>query len=165
MVRGTRELILAASDEWIKTRPERAYLALGSNYAGVKQRWLVVYTRSAHEHAEQTVNKQHLKQSQAEYKTFNALSQQTFACVTDAEAALAQVQKKLKTVALHDMRIVEVAGFKGKGRPRKGSRPDTVGYRIEARGGLCLRNPAAQDPAKKRLHSRQQPTRCHTAQR
>jgi len=58
---------------------------LGSNYAGVKQRWLVVYTRSAHARAEQMVNKQHLKQSQAEYKTFNALSQQSFACVTDAD--------------------------------------------------------------------------------
>gem|GEM_PF-2423057 len=132
MARGTRELILAASDEWIKTRPERAYLALGANYAGVKQRWRVVYTRSAHARAEQTVNKQHLKQNQAEYKMFNALSQQTFACATDAEAALAHLQKKLKVVALDDPRIVEVAGFKGKGRPRKGSRPDTVGYRIEA---------------------------------
>jgi len=33
----------------------------------------VVYTHAAHRRAEQTVNKQHLKQSQAEYKTFNAL--------------------------------------------------------------------------------------------
>jgi len=129
---GTRELILAASDEWLKTRPQRAYLALGSNYAGVKQRWLVVYTRSAHERAEQTVNRQHLKQSQAEYKTFNALAQQSFAGTTDAEAALAHLQKKLKVVALHEPRIVEVVGFKGKGRPRKGRKPDTVSYRIEA---------------------------------
>ena len=132
VARGTRELILAASKEWIKTRPERAYLTLGSNYAGVRQRWLAVYTRSAHARAEQTVNKQHLKQSLAEYKTFNALTQQTFACVTDAEAALTHLQKKLTVVALHDPRIVEVAGFKGKGRPRKGRKPDTISYRIEA---------------------------------
>ena len=108
----------------------------------------MVYTRSAHARAEQTVNKQHLKQSQAEYKTFNALSQQSFACVTDAddcmdaggratqgavaEAALAHLQKKLKTVVLHDPSIVEIAGFKGKGRPRKGRKPDAVSYRIEA---------------------------------
>ena len=72
------------------------------------------------------------KQSLAEYKTFNALTQQTFACVTDAEAALTHLQKKLTVVALHDPRIVEVAGFKGKGRPRKGRKPDTISYRIEA---------------------------------
>jgi transposase len=129
---GTRELILAVSGEWLETRPERAYTELGTCYAGVKQRWLVVYTQAAHGRAEQTVNKQHLKQSQAEYKAFNALAKRSFACVADAEAALAHLQKTLKVVALHDPRIVEVNGFKGKGRPRKGQPPDAVNYRIEA---------------------------------
>jgi transposase len=129
---GTRELILAASDEWLKIRPERAYTVLGSSYGGVKQRWLVVYTQAAHGRAEQTVNKQHLKQSQAEYKAFNALAKRSFACAADAEAALTHLQKTLKVVALHDPCIVEVEGFKGKGRPSKGRKPDTVSYRIEA---------------------------------
>ena len=129
---GTRELILAASGEWLETRPERAYTEVGSSYGGVKQRWLVVYTQAAHGRAEQTVNKQHLKQSQAEYKAFNALTKRSFACVADAEAALAHLQKTLKVVALHDPRIVEVTGFKGKGRPGKGRKPDTVSYHIEA---------------------------------
>jgi len=44
---GTRELILAASGEWLETRPERAYTVLCSSYGGVKQRWLVVYTQAA----------------------------------------------------------------------------------------------------------------------
>jgi transposase len=129
---GTRELILAASDEWLKIRPERAYTVLGSSYGGVKQRWLVVYTQAAHGRAEQTVNKQHLKQSQAEYKAFNALAKRSFACAADAEAALIHLQKALKVVALHDPCIVEVEAFKGKGRPSKGRKPDTVSYRIEA---------------------------------
>ncbi len=129
---GTRELILAVSGEWLETRPERAYTEVGSSYGGVKQRWLVVYTQAAHGRAEQTVNKQHLKQSQAEYKAFNALTKRSFACVADAEATLAHLQKTLKVVALHDPRIVEVNGFKGKGRPRKGQPPDAVNYRIEA---------------------------------
>lgn len=129
---GTRELILAASDEWLKIRPERTYTVLGSSYGGVKQRWLVVYTQAAHGRAEQTVNKQHLKQSQAEYKAFNAVAKRSFACAADAEAALTHLQKTLKIVALHDPCIVEVEGFKGKGRPSKGRKPDTVSYRIEA---------------------------------
>jgi transposase len=129
---GTRELILAASGDWLETRPERAYTVLSSSYGGVKQRWLVVYTQAAHGRAEQTVNKQHLKQSQAEYKAFNALANRSFACVADAEAALAHLQKKLKVVALHDPCIVEVAGFKGKGRPAKGRQADAISYRIAA---------------------------------
>jgi transposase len=129
---GTRELILAASGEWMETRPERAYTVLCSSYGGVKQRWLVVYTQAARGRAEQTVNKQHLKQSQVEYKAFNALAKQSFACIADAEAALARLQKTLKVVALHDPRIVEVVSFKGKGRPCKGRKPDAVSYCIEA---------------------------------
>jgi transposase len=35
---GTQELILAASNEWMQTRPERAYTALCANYGGIKQR-------------------------------------------------------------------------------------------------------------------------------
>jgi transposase len=114
------------------TRPERAYTVLGSVYGGIKQRWLVVYTKAAHERAEQTVNRQHLKQSQTECKAVNALSKQIFACAADAETALARLQKTLATVSLHDTHIVEVETFKGKGRPRKGRKPDAVCYRIEA---------------------------------
>jgi transposase len=116
----------------MNTRPERAYTALGATYSGVKQRWLVVYTQAAHGRAEQTVNQQHLKQSQSEYKAFAALTQRSFACIADAEAALARLQKTLKVVALHDPRMVEVTGFKGKGRPGKDRKPDAVSYRIEA---------------------------------
>jgi transposase len=92
----------------------------------------VVYTQAAHGRAEQTVNKQHLKQSQSEYKAFTALTKRSFACVADAEAALVHLQKTLKVVALHDPRIVEVNSFKGKGRPGKDCKPDAISYRIEA---------------------------------
>jgi transposase len=129
---GTRELILAVSGEWFRTRPKKTYTVLGSNYGGVKQRWLVVYTRAAHERAEQTINNRHLKQSQAESKAFHALTTQSFACVADAEAALAQFQKTLKAVALHEPQIIAVPGFIGKGRPAKNRAPDTIRYRIAA---------------------------------
>jgi transposase len=131
-VGGTRELILAVSDEWMLNQPEHAYTVLGSNYGGVNQRWLIVYTQAARERAGQTVNKQHLKQSQAEYNAFTALANQNFVCVADAKAALAKLQKILKVVALHDPEIVEVASFSKRGRPRKDLLPDIIRYRIEA---------------------------------
>jgi len=43
--------------------------------------WLVVYNQASHGLAEQTVNKQHLKQSQPRYKAFNASDKQFFSCV------------------------------------------------------------------------------------
>jgi transposase len=129
---GTKELILAVSDEWMVTQPERAYTVLGANYGGIKQRWLVVYTQGARERAEKTIDRQHLKNSKADYKAFSALAKRTFACVADAEAALADLQKKLKFVSLHDPQIIEIKRFKDKGRPKKDSTPDTVGYRVGA---------------------------------
>jgi transposase len=129
---GTRELILTASGEWFRTRPKTAYTVVGSSYGGIKQRWLVVYTRAAHERAEQTTNKRHLKQSHAESQAFQALTTHSFACVADAEAALTQFIKTLKVVALHEPQIIAVPGFIGKGRPAKNRAPDTIRYRIAA---------------------------------
>jgi transposase len=131
-IRGVSDLCLSVSDDWMSTRPERAFVELGANYGAINQRWLVVYTRAAHERAEKTVNRQHLKQSKIDCQTFTTLSKQLFACAADAEKALAYVQKKLPVTALIEPRIVEATKFDGKGRPRKNQIPDTVGYRIEA---------------------------------
>ncbi len=90
------------------------------------------YTRVAHGRTEQTVNKQHLNQSQLEYKAFSALEKRSFACIGYAETVLAHLQKTLKVVVLQDSRIVEVLGFKGKGRPRKDCQPEIIGYRNDA---------------------------------
>jgi transposase len=65
-------------------------------------------------------------------QNFNTLAKRAFACVADAEAALAHLQKALKVVVLYDPCIVEVNGFTCKGRPRKSQTPDAVSYRIEA---------------------------------
>ncbi len=131
-IRGVQELCLSVSDDWMNTRPERAFVELGANYGGVNQRWLVVYTRAAHQRAEHTVNRQHLKLSKIDYQTFTTLSKQQFACAADAEQALAYVQKKLQVTTLIEPSIIEVKKFADKGRPRKNQTPDTVGYRIEA---------------------------------
>jgi transposase len=127
---------LAVSNEWMQARPERAHVELGSNYGGINQRWLVVYTQSAHERAEQSVNRQLLKQGQIECKAYHSLSNRDFACVADAEAALAYLQSKLKAVTLETPTIIELPGFSKKGLPRKGQEPDTACYRVEA-GVAC----------------------------
>jgi transposase len=136
---GIKELILSASDEWMQTRPERAYTVVGSNYGGVKQRWLIVYTEAARQRAEQSVNRQCLKQSKSELKAFITLSKQPFACVADAQSALAELQKKLTVITLHDIVIKEVAHYHGKGRPSKERQPEKISYSIQgnAASELC----------------------------
>jgi transposase len=131
-IRGVSEICQSVAIEHMNTRPERAYKALCSNYGGVKQRWLVVYTRTAHEQAEKTVNRQFLKQSQAEWNALEQLKKQEFACVIDAKSALKTFQKKLETTEINDFSVVEIKKFKKKGRPSKDQQPDEIRYQIQA---------------------------------
>jgi transposase len=125
---------------------------LGSVYGGIKLHWLVGYAQAARERAEQTVGRATHRQSSAELKAFNALTKQSFACFEDAEAALAQLQRKLAVTALHDMHIVAVAHYQGNGRPGKNRMPDSIRYRFRDR------NSAPKNPAKKLLYSCYQST-------
>jgi transposase len=130
-VGGVSQLCGTLAMRWMDSRPERAVVPLCSTYGGIRQRWLVVYTRAAHERAEQTVNRSLLKQTQAEYQAFSALSQHTYACEADASTALAQFAKKQRVTELHDTQIVSIKRFARKGRPSKDESPQIVGYRIE----------------------------------
>ena len=131
-ISGVSELCQSMAAECSIMKPERVCKAIGSNYGGVNQRWLVVYTRAAHERAEKTINRQFLKQSEAEWKAFEQLKRQEFACVVDAKAALDIFQKKLDATEIQDANMIEVKKFKGKGRPKKDQQPDVIRYQIEA---------------------------------
>lgn len=131
-IRGVSEICQSVAIEHMSNRPERVCKALCSNYGGVKQRWLVVYTRTAHQQAEKTVNRQFLKQSEAECNAFEHLKKQEFACVIDAKSALKTFQKKLETTEINDFNFVEIKKFKKKGRPSKDQQPDEIRYQIQA---------------------------------
>ena len=131
-IRGVSEICQAMASEHMLDKPEQAFESLCSNYGGVKQRWLVVYTRAAHQRAEKTVNRQFLKQSEVEWHAFEQLKKQEFACDVDAKSALKLFQKKLETTEINDFSIVEIKKFKKKGRPSKNQEPDEIRYQIQA---------------------------------
>jgi transposase len=131
-ISGVSELCQSMAAEWSAIKPHRACKEIGSNYGGINQRWLVVYTKSAHERAQRTVNSQFLKESEAEYKAFEQLKKQEFACIVDAKAALEIFQKKLSTTQIQEINFVETKKFKEKGRPKKEQQPDIIRYHIQA---------------------------------
>jgi transposase len=106
------------------------YTPIRSHYAGVEQRWLLIYSEQARTRAEKSVDKELLKRSEQEYKAFEKLCRRGFNCVTDAECALAAYQKTLKVL---DVRAVEVTAhryFASAGRPRRDAVPDTISYHV-----------------------------------
>lgn len=65
-------------------------------YAGVKQRWLIVFSEAAQARELKTLEKAQAKQLEAAQKEWRTVEGQTFNCVADAEQALAQYNKKWK---------------------------------------------------------------------
>jgi transposase len=106
--------------------------AIASDYADISQRWLVVYSPEARQRALKTLNRQMLKQSQQEYRAFQALCQATFACQADAEKALLNWQKIQKVTVLSEPSFTLEPRFNRRGRPTAGAQPDYHLVRINA---------------------------------
>lgn len=64
------------------------YTPLRSRYAGVEQRWLLIYSEQARTRAEKSSDKELSKQSEQEHKVFERLCRMRFNCPEAAERAL-----------------------------------------------------------------------------
>lgn len=114
------------------------YRRYGSNYGGVKQRWLVIHSEQAKKRAVNTVAKAVEKDSEKLRKQAKKLRSKGYYCEPDARNSLMLLNKKAKyhNVTITDIRSEEK--YKGRGRPPKdGKKEKTVTfypvYRIERR--------------------------------
>lgn len=103
---------------------------LSKSYAGVEQRWQLVYSRKAFEREQKTLIKNYKKASLAEYKSFQKLCKQAFSCHKDAELALKRFEKQAKYIQVESGPLKEVAKYSKAGKPKKGSTPDRYEYFI-----------------------------------
>lgn len=131
-LKAAQEALRAADPETMTRLDEQTRCQpLRSEYAGIPQRWLVVYSESAHQRALKTVPRQCLKHTQADVKAFAKLCAQSFACTADAEQALGAFQNSLTLTTVAESHIVAVPHYQGRGRPAQDRQPDAVTYRIE----------------------------------
>ena len=114
---------------------QEAHRTVCTNYADVKQRWVVNYSPQAYKRALISVNKQCLKMSSQELKQFKQLCQKEFVCEKDALKALKEQRKKLKATQTHDCSAIKKSKFKKKGRPAKNAKPDYYVWKIQ--GGIA----------------------------
>ncbi len=109
-----------------------AWLEVCSNYAGVPQRWLVVHSSAGAQQEEKSLLRQVEKEEKAAQSAWRKLMAQTFNCQEDAEAALAEIQKKWQYHQA-EATIVALTGYPRPGRPMAGTSPDLIGYKLEGR--------------------------------
>ena len=126
------DAIDASAPVLMRDTMQSAHQSFETEYEGVRQRWVVIFSPEAYQRARKTGDKQFHKQSTAEHKALDKLRKQAFACEADARKALADFTKKLKVITVHDAEITAVPRFKGKGRPTQGRKPDRIDYHIEA---------------------------------
>ena len=110
---------------------------MGTDYAGVPQRWLLVHSEQASQREQKTLAKNLLKTSSRELKAFAKLCTQRFACQTDAEAELGRFRAGLTLLQL-DAEAVSEPVYAGRGRPKRDQLPEHHQYRIEGVAASCL---------------------------
>jgi transposase len=121
---------------------------LRSNYGGVEQRWLVVFSEAARTRAQRSVSKRLLRESEREAKAFRTLCRRSFACREDAEHALAHFERsRLQVSSVVAAEIVQQARYGQAGRPKAGAQPERLSYRI---GGYLASVIARRDELIKR---------------
>jgi transposase len=104
-----------------------SYLEVGNYYGGLRQRWLIVFSKAAYRREAATFRKRLAeKRTQAE-KSLKQLSQQEF---PTAEAAKTAVRALESQWTFATTRLEKVFRYKRAGRPRKGEKPEHVGWRV-----------------------------------
>jgi len=107
------------------------YSAFWTTYAGVKQRWLVIYSEAARKRAAKRVDKQLLKQGDEERKAFDELRREAFHCPQDARRALAAFRETLGMLEVHGADVIERRHYKSAGKPAADAVPESIGYHLD----------------------------------
>nr|WP_166156813.1 IS1634 family transposase [Neochlamydia sp. AcF84]NGY95419.1 hypothetical protein [Neochlamydia sp. AcF84] len=126
------ELVSSFSkEEMEKLSADYWAVELGSIYAGIPQRWLLVYSEQAFIREKKTLDRQIEKELQAKVKELKQLASKAFDCEKDAKAALKAFEKKLKYHRLDKINTIQKRIKQEPGRPKK-EQALSIQYRMEA---------------------------------
>jgi transposase len=106
-----------------------SYRAVKSKYAGINQRWLIVFSQKAYEREIKTFEKNLEKETELKNKELWHLGNKAFACEADALKAVKEFNKKLKYHSLQ-FTIEGRNQYSTKGRPTAKSKPKGLSYFI-----------------------------------
>jgi transposase len=116
-------------------------------YAGIQQRWLVVFSQAAQSRELKTLEKAQARELEKAQKEWRKLAGQTFNCQADAEKALKQFNEKWKYQRA-TAQVTPVLQYPKRGRPAADDQKEVVGYTL---GGAVAENAPAIDEAKRSL--------------
>jgi transposase len=100
-----------------------------SEYGGVAQRWLVVFSQAACDRELKTLGKAQVREKEAAEKQWRKVCQPVFNCQEDAEAACKQFNQRWKYHRATDQ-VTPITQYAHSGRPAAGAQPEVVGYTL-----------------------------------
>jgi len=98
-------------------------------YKGIQQRWLVVFSQQAYDRGMKSLERKIEKEYDESNKKARQLNKEIFMCEKDAKKALKPLNKRLLYHSIQ-AKVDPVHQHGKKGRPKKGSVAEVVGYRI-----------------------------------
>lgn len=137
-IREVQEVVTElTSEQFVSTDLEGYRLSpVEREYAGVKQRWLIVESEQKKALDLKQLNKKVEKATAQAHQQLQQLSRQEFACREDALTALKQWQKSLDWHKLEDQQMVEKCHYGHRGKPRLQEQPTRRSYHVQATFGL-----------------------------
>ncbi len=130
-IKEAKRLLQRPEEEIEWTEQPKGYRLAGfqSDYGGVAQRWLLVYSEQAYGREKATLEKKLAKQDEQLKKALWHVGNQIFGCQADAELALKPIAKKYPLFIIEST-LEPIEKHARRGRPSPGAEKVTVGYRL-----------------------------------
>ena len=120
-------------DQMVELEPGYFGKEVKSEYGGVAQRWLVVFSQAASERELKTLEKTKIREQEAAEKQWRKVCQPVFNCQEDAEVARKQFNQRWKYHRATEQ-VTPITQYAHAGRPATGAQPDVVGYTLYEAG-------------------------------
>ena len=103
-----------------------------SEYGGVEQRWFLIESEQRRKSDLKQLTKKIERHRQKSQQDLNQLSAIEFACIADANAAAQKLSHQMTWHQLIDIEITEKSHYDKPGKPKPGSKPSRLSFRVTA---------------------------------
>jgi transposase len=115
---------------WHSLSEDYSYHCEFVTYNGVKQRWVLIFSKPAFSREIKTLNKNIAKEFDEYKKICWHHGNEEFTCQSDAQVSANKLAKKMKYHSVN-IKVLEIRAHEKGGRPKVGVQPVVKGYRVE----------------------------------
>ena len=133
-IKEAKELVECSSEKITWEERGNGYKMAGyiSNYGGIEQRWILVYSKQAYEREKKTLEKKLSKQEEGLKNALWHLNNEKFNCEMDAKNSLKALRKRYKYFEIEE-EIKPVMKYERAGRPKLDEEKILSGYEVNAK--------------------------------